>query len=47
MKPEQLAEALREFGKMEEGQLPPGNATTLWREIVRGVERVANKLTEK
>jgi len=40
-----LAKALREFGKIPFGEEPPTNAITLWRHIVRGVERVADALT--
>lgn len=39
-----LAAALGEFGNIEEDKLP-GNAITLWRQIVAGVERVQDRLT--
>lgn len=40
-----LARALKTFGQQEEGEPLPGNAITLWRAIVRGIERVADALT--
>lgn len=40
-----LAAALLEFGNSPD-DIPPNNAVTLWREIVRGVERVADALTK-
>ena len=39
-----LASALLEFGKCPEDELPT-NAITLWRQIVKGVERIADRLT--
>lgn len=40
-----VAKALGEFGKCPEDKLPT-NAITLWRQIVAGVERVADALTK-
>ena len=40
-----LAKALQQFGKVPEDRQLPGNAITLWRHIVEGVERVADALT--
>jgi hypothetical protein len=42
---EHLVKALREFGKCPEDKLP-NNAITLWRQIVAGVERVADALAK-
>lgn len=40
-----LAKALLEFGKCPEDKLPT-NAITLWRQLVAGIERVADALTK-
>lgn len=41
-----LAKALQEFGKIPEDQDLPVNAITLWRQVVAGVNRVADALTK-
>lgn len=40
-----IAAAFREFGKIPEGKERPQNAATLWKAMVHGFERVADRLT--
>lgn len=39
-----LAEALRQFGKIPEGRQYPSNAITLWHHMLEGFHRVADSL---